>query len=172
VGLTISMQARKVEREAGRLLHEATDQRPTLGRLTGKPEVAITSGLPILGSSPTEGRFVKSSQRKNPYPCGFWNDPTRECRCTPPQIQRYVGRISGPLLDRIDIHIDVPAVRFKDLSGEAPPDSESSADIRERVVAAPDSSLLQDRRREREAVGECDDQTGSLCASIRSHSES
>jgi magnesium chelatase family protein len=52
------------------------------------------------------------------------------------QIQRYVGRISGPLLDRIDIHIDVPAVRFKDLSGEAPPDSEGSADIRERVVAA------------------------------------
>src|SRR5947207_3436050 len=52
----------------------------------------------------------------NPCPCGFWNDPTRECRCTPLQIQRYVGRISGPLLDRIDIHVDVPAVRFKDLS--------------------------------------------------------
>jgi len=72
----------------------------------------------------------------NPCPCGFWNDPTRECRCTPLQIQRYVGRISGPLLDRIDIHVDVPAVRFKDLSGEAPPDSETSADIRERVVRA------------------------------------
>jgi magnesium chelatase family protein len=52
------------------------------------------------------------------------------------QIQRYVDRISGPLLDRIDIHIDVPAVRFKDLSGEAPPDSESSSDIRERVMGA------------------------------------
>jgi magnesium chelatase family protein len=72
----------------------------------------------------------------NPCPCGFWNDPTRECRCTPLQIQRYVGRISGPLLDRIDIHIDVPAVRFKDLSGETPPDSDSSADIRERVLRA------------------------------------
>ena len=72
----------------------------------------------------------------NPCPCGFWNDPTRECRCTPLQIQRYVGRISGPLLDRIDIHVDVPAVRFKDLSGEAPPDCETSADIRERVVRA------------------------------------
>jgi magnesium chelatase family protein len=71
-------------------------------------------------------------------PCGFWNDSTRECRCTPLQIQRYVGRISGPLLDRIDIHIDLPAVRFKDLSGEAPPDSEGSSDIRERVVAARD----------------------------------
>ncbi|MDX6384761.1 MAG: magnesium chelatase family protein [Blastocatellia bacterium] len=72
----------------------------------------------------------------NPCPCGFWNDPTRECRCTPLQIQRYVGRISGPLLDRIDIHIDVPAVRFRDLTGDAPPDSEDSAAIRERVVTA------------------------------------
>jgi magnesium chelatase family protein len=68
-------------------------------------------------------------------PCGFWNDPTRECRCTPLQIQRYVGRISGPLLDRIDIHVDVPAVRFKELRGEAPV-GESSSEIRARVVAA------------------------------------
>jgi magnesium chelatase family protein len=72
----------------------------------------------------------------NPCPCGFWNDPTRECRCTPLQIQRYVGRISGPLLDRIDIHIDVPAVRFKELVGETPPDTESSVSIRERVIGA------------------------------------
>jgi magnesium chelatase family protein len=72
----------------------------------------------------------------NPCPCGFWNDPTRECRCTPLQIQRYVGRISGPLLDRIDIHIDVPAVRFKELTGEVPPDTESSLSIRERVIRA------------------------------------
>ncbi len=72
----------------------------------------------------------------NPCPCGFWNDPTRECRCTPLQIDRYVGRISGPLLDRIDIHIDVPAVQFKDLRGDAPPNAETSADIRERVAKA------------------------------------
>ena len=52
------------------------------------------------------------------------------------QIQRYVGRISGPLLDRIDIHIDVPAVKFKELTGETPPDTESSASIRERVIRA------------------------------------
>jgi magnesium chelatase family protein len=71
----------------------------------------------------------------NPCPCGFWNDPTHECRCTPPQIQRYVGRISGPLLDRIDIHVDVPAVRFKELRGAAPA-GESSAEMRARVVAA------------------------------------
>src|SRR5438067_1427669 len=78
----------------------------------------------------------------NPCPCGFWNDPTRECRCTPLQIQRYVGRVSGPLLDRIDIHVDVPAVRFKELRGEAPA-GESSAEIRARVVGA------RSRQRER-----------------------
>jgi magnesium chelatase family protein len=72
----------------------------------------------------------------NPCPCGFWNDPTRECRCTPLQIQRYVGRISGPLLDRIDIHVDVPAVKFRELAGDPAPDAESSAEIRERVIRA------------------------------------
>ncbi|HKB65211.1 MAG TPA: YifB family Mg chelatase-like AAA ATPase [Pyrinomonadaceae bacterium] len=72
----------------------------------------------------------------NPCPCGFWNDPTRECRCSPLQIQRYVGRISGPLLDRIDIHIDVPAVKFRDLTGDAPPETDDSATIRERVISA------------------------------------
>src|SRR5215475_7776381 len=69
-----------------------------------------------------------------PCPCGYWNDPTRECKCTPLQIQRYVSKISGPLLDRIDIHIDVPAVKFKELASETL--AESSALIRERVVAA------------------------------------
>ena len=81
----------------------------------------------------------------NPCPCGYWNDPVRECRCTPPQIQRYVGRISGPLLDRIDIHVDVPAVRFKELSDKGAPAGESSADIRARVLRA--------RERQRERLG-------------------
>jgi magnesium chelatase family protein len=78
-------------------------------------------------------RFMLASAM-NPCPCGFFNDPTRECKCTPLQIQRYVSKISGPLLDRIDIHIDVPAVKFKELVSETP--SESSAAIRERVVRA------------------------------------
>jgi magnesium chelatase family protein len=83
----------------------------------------------------------------NPCPCGFWNDPTRECRCTPLQIGRYVGRISGPLLDRIDIHIDVPAVRFKELIGTSTgPEPESSAVIRERVASA--RSLQLERLKE------------------------
>ena len=79
----------------------------------------------------------------NPCPCGFWNDPTRECRCSPLQIQRYVGRISGPLLDRIDIHIDVPAVRFRELTGQMPQDAEDSLTIRHRVIGA------RERQRER-----------------------
>lgn len=70
----------------------------------------------------------------NPCPCGYFNDPSRDCMCTPPMIQRYVSKVSGPLLDRIDIHIEVPAVQYKELrSGTA---SEGSAEIRARVLAA------------------------------------
>ncbi len=70
----------------------------------------------------------------NPCPCGYYTDPRRECTCTPPQIQRYMAKISGPLLDRIDIHIEVPAVKYKELSGEATGDP--SGTIRERVNGA------------------------------------
>ena len=70
----------------------------------------------------------------NPCPCGFFGDATRECHCSPPQIQRYVAKISGPLLDRIDIHIEVPAVKYKELRGAG--DAESSAAVRERALRA------------------------------------
>src|SRR3954447_5526217 len=70
----------------------------------------------------------------NPCPCGYFNDKSRECMCTPPMIQRYVSKISGPLLDRIDIHIEVPAVQYKELRGGAA--AEGSAEIRARVMAA------------------------------------
>ncbi len=53
----------------------------------------------------------------NPCPCGYFNDKSRDCMCTPPMIQRYVSKVSGPLLDRIDIHIEVPAVQYKELRG-------------------------------------------------------
>lgn len=70
----------------------------------------------------------------NPCPCGYFNDKSRECMCTPPMIQRYVSKVSGPLLDRIDIHIEVPAVQYKELrSGAA---AEGSKEIRVRVLAA------------------------------------
>jgi magnesium chelatase family protein len=70
----------------------------------------------------------------NPCPCGYFNDKSRECSCTPPMIQRYVSKVSGPLLDRIDIHIEVPAVQYKELRGGA--SAEGSAEIRDRVMAA------------------------------------
>ena len=70
----------------------------------------------------------------NPCPCGYFNDKSRECMCTPPMIQRYVSKVSGPLLDRIDIHIEVPAVQYKELRGGAA--AEGSEQIRARVLAA------------------------------------
>ena len=70
----------------------------------------------------------------NPCACGFYGDPTRECRCTPAMIQRYLGKISGPLLDRIDLHIDVPAVPYKELRGNG--EGVTSEQMRERVVRA------------------------------------
>ncbi len=71
----------------------------------------------------------------NPCPCGYFGS-SRECKCSPPMIQRYVGKISGPLMDRIDIHIDVPAVKFNELRGKSTEQADSSAEIRERVIRA------------------------------------
>jgi magnesium chelatase family protein len=70
----------------------------------------------------------------NPCPCGYYSDPMHECTCTLPQIQKYMSRISGPLLDRIDIHIEVPAVKYKELASDQ--SGETSATIRERVQHA------------------------------------
>jgi len=70
----------------------------------------------------------------NPCPCGYFTDPNKDCTCTPQLIQKYMAKISGPLLDRIDIHIEVPAVKYKDLSKEEK--SEPSIKIRERVINA------------------------------------
>lgn len=77
----------------------------------------------------------------NPCPCGYFGDPKRECRCSPLQVERYRDRISGPLLDRIDIHLEVPAVQFRDMSNGHV--GESSAAIRERVE---NTRALQRRR--------------------------
>jgi magnesium chelatase family protein len=76
----------------------------------------------------------------NPCPCGYFGS-SRECKCSPIQIQRYVGKISGPLMDRIDIHVDVPAVKFNELRGRGVPEGETSEAIRERVKAARDVQL-------------------------------
>jgi magnesium chelatase family protein len=75
----------------------------------------------------------------NPCPCGYFNDRSRECHCTPPMIQHYIAKISGPLLDRIDIHIDVPAVNYKEMRSASEP--ENSAHIRERIMRAREVQL-------------------------------
>ena len=70
----------------------------------------------------------------NPCPCGYAGDPHHACRCSAEAIERYLSRVSGPLLDRIDLHLLVPAVPYRDLADVRP--SEASAAIRERVEAA------------------------------------
>jgi magnesium chelatase family protein len=70
----------------------------------------------------------------NPCPCGYFGHSRKQCRCSPQQIQKYVGKISGPLMDRIDIHLEVPPVDLDRL--RSVPDGESSAEIRKRVIAA------------------------------------
>ena len=70
----------------------------------------------------------------NPCPCGHLNDPTRACCCAPPQVQRYLSKISGPLMDRIDLHVEVTPVPFDELNKRAP--GETSEAVRARVVAA------------------------------------
>ncbi len=70
----------------------------------------------------------------NPCPCGYHGDPSNKCTCTPPIIQRYISKISGPLLDRIDIHIECPSINYQELSGETV--GESSETIRQRVMKA------------------------------------
>jgi len=77
----------------------------------------------------------------NPCPCGYFGSTTRPCTCNEFQIKRYVSRISGPLMDRIDIHVDVPAVKFEELRGRNVPAGDASRTIRERVMRAREIQL-------------------------------
>ncbi len=94
----------------------------------GKVSIARASGSITY---PTDFMLVAAM---NPCPCGYRTDPKRQCTCTPPMIKKYVSKISGPLMDRIDIHIEVPSVEYKELSSEA--GGETSGNIRERVEKA------------------------------------
>ncbi|HWL14299.1 MAG TPA: YifB family Mg chelatase-like AAA ATPase [Opitutus sp.] len=97
----------------------------------------------------------------NPCPCGYLGDTKHECRCSPTQIQRYRSRISGPLLDRIDIHIEAPALTLTELRSEK--NGEPSAAIRERVEAA------RARQRRRFADGKTNANARMTQAQIRKH---
>ncbi len=91
----------------------------------------------------------------NPCPCGYYNHPDKECTCSPGIVQKYLSRISGPLLDRIDLHIEVTPVPFKELSANRT--SEKSEDIRERVVTARDIQI----KRFEETEVHCNAQMGA-----------
>jgi magnesium chelatase family protein len=78
----------------------------------------------------------------NPCPCGYFGS-TRPCTCNEFQVRRYISRVSGPLMDRIDIHVDVPAVKFDELRGKGVEKCDSSAEIRERVIRAREIQLAR-----------------------------
>ncbi|HEY8515244.1 MAG TPA: YifB family Mg chelatase-like AAA ATPase [Candidatus Binatia bacterium] len=82
----------------------------------------------------------------NPCPCGYAGDPTHACSCPPGAVQRYRSRISGPLLDRLDVQIEVPAIAYRELAGARP--VEGSREVRERVVAARERQRARYRRRD------------------------
>lgn len=87
------------------------------------------------GSASFPSRFMLVAAM-NPCPCGYFGHPTRPCTCRPHEVDRYLERVSGPLLDRMDLHIEVPPVEFDQLAGTEGQAEESSARIRERVAAA------------------------------------
>ena len=82
--------------------------------------------------------------RTHGCPCGFLGHPKKDCHCTPRQVRNYLSKISGPLLDRIDIHVEVPAVEYRELRRGV--EGESSAAIRERIVAAREMQTERFRR--------------------------
>ncbi|MET1115267.1 MAG: YifB family Mg chelatase-like AAA ATPase [Comamonas sp.] len=92
----------------------------------------------------------------NPCPCGFWGSALRRCRCTPDQVARYQGKLSGPLLDRIDLHVEVPALPAAQLLAAAP--AESTAQIRERVVRAHAAALQRQGAANQQLQGRAIDQ--------------
>jgi magnesium chelatase family protein len=120
-------------------------------------EVTISRALTSL-TYPSRFMLVAAM---NPCPCGYFSDPKHECTCTPLQIQRYMSKISGPLLDRIDIHIEVPPLSYKELTDKAP--AEPSPAIRERVNR---SRIVQQKRFARSKI-HCNAQMSTR--QIRSH---
>lgn len=94
--------------------------------------------MPAASTLPASHRLSAASSRRwhgnSPCPCGFRGDPKRSCNCSPQQVERYLSKISGPLLDRIDIHLEVPPVPFRELSDDRA--GTNSETMREDVVRA------------------------------------
>ncbi|UPG86060.1 YifB family Mg chelatase-like AAA ATPase [Luteibacter aegosomatis] len=106
----------------------------------------LESGQIVISRAARQSTFPAEFQlvaAMNPCPCGYSGDPQHACRCTPDQVQRYRSRISGPLLDRIDLCVEVPRVPISALLAAASPFDEDSATVRARVVNAREKALLR-----------------------------
>jgi len=115
--------------------------------------------------------FYGVSQRSNPQRCGYFGDPTRECHCTPPMIRRHVSKISGPLLDRVDIQIEVPApsedavsIRGRVMEARARQAERYRAEKNIYSNAQMMPKMIRKVCRGREAAGECDCEPGLVRA--------
>jgi magnesium chelatase family protein len=114
--------------------------RRTLEVLRQPLEDGVVTISRALTSTTFPARFMLIAAL-NPCPCGFRNDPRRDCHCLPNQIEKYMNKISGPLMDRIDLHIEVPAVPFRELASQR--SGTSSEQMRQQVVAARHQQLTR-----------------------------
>lgn len=106
----------------------------------------LESGQIVISRAARQSTFPAEFQlvaAMNPCPCGYLGDPLHECRCTPDQVARYKGKISGPLFDRIDLCVEVPRVSITELSANRGPNDDDSATVRKRVVRAREKALLR-----------------------------
>lgn len=135
---------------------DQTDATPNFGKFQSEWErralevlrEPLESGVVNVSRAARSAEFPARFQlvaAMNPCPCGWAGDASGRCRCTPEAVLRYRARISGPLLDRIDLHVEVPRLPPQDLRPGAPP-GESSAQVRERVQAARERQLLRHGR--------------------------
>jgi magnesium chelatase family protein len=108
--------------------------RDVLEALRQPLEEAVVTITRAEGSCTYPAKFIFVAAM-NPCPCGFFTDPKRECNCSPNQIQKYLSKVSGPLMDRIDIHLHIPSLKYEEMSYKGA-DSENSAEIRQRVIKA------------------------------------
>ncbi len=107
--------------------------RPTLEMIRQPLEDGCVT-IPRVHSTMRFPASIMMVAAMNPCPCGYFTDPKRNCKCTPTARDRYMGRVSGPLIDRIDIHVEVPPVPWRQLRGQA--EGLSSQDMRSQVLAA------------------------------------
>ncbi len=130
----------------------------------------LESGKIVISRAAAQVEFPAQFQlvaAMNPCPCGYHGDPSGQCRCSPDQIRRYRGKISGPLLDRIDLHIEVPKVPAEILAEKKPADAESSAVVKERVKTVRERQLQRQKTANAQLDGDTLEEVCSLADSER-----